>query len=363
MCLHPLLIRNPNKQSAQKSYGGFTPHIDKCLHDTESLYIAVPCGSCHECIRKRQTNILQRFEIMAEYYHIFTFMLSYNNTYLPVLTTSLGEDIPYSNFEDIKLLFKYLRNHNCIDRKFKYLVTSERGGEKHRPHFHGLLFIEKLPSDNYGTILNFENLLRSAVLSAWSCNIGSKKKPIYDPRLTFAEKKVFGKWFRNYDFHYVQPSSNGEYNDIVVYICKYMLKTDKYSTALKLHLKETLEPDEFRSTWSAVRNRYVFSRDFGECSRKEVQDKIKSFIQLSLYDKQNTTFRFYSPTGKVYPLCPIYQRFATREQVLEMRERQCREYGFYFVDLPSSSSLVAREIEKNRKLYDFSYNDVLDIID
>lgn len=112
------------------------------IKDCESEYLNVPCGVCSECVAKRQMFLVQRVRSMSLDNYIFFITLTYNNESLPKLTTSTNVTIPYADIADVQKMFKRIRKINPFNRQLSYLFVSERGKERGRPHFHGLLFLK-----------------------------------------------------------------------------------------------------------------------------------------------------------------------------------------------------------------------------
>ena len=131
MCLNPTLIRNPWINSSNGKW---------LLKDTKSQFIPVPCGHCSECVATRALGIRQRCELEEMNGHPFMVLLTYSNDMIPYHVCSTGYKVQYADFSDVTKMFKRLRKSNAIGRPFRYLVISERGGKKGRPHFHAIVY-------------------------------------------------------------------------------------------------------------------------------------------------------------------------------------------------------------------------------
>lgn len=110
----------------------------KCLEPVRirhgDEYIYVPCGHCESCAYNRQSDWATRLEFEAKSYpkqSILFVGLSYNDEHLPEYG-SLSK-------RDIQLFMKRLRKH-IAPRKVRFFAAGEYGEEKHRPHYHFILF-------------------------------------------------------------------------------------------------------------------------------------------------------------------------------------------------------------------------------
>lgn len=127
MCTSPLRIFNPRKNLTYR----------------DKIWLDVPCGQCAECRKKYQNDWFVRtyFEFLGCRYKNGTTIyvtLTYNESCKPLF----GE-VPCFSRRDVQLFLKRLRKavklylgHDCV----RYIITSEYGGETHRPHYHGLIF-------------------------------------------------------------------------------------------------------------------------------------------------------------------------------------------------------------------------------
>lgn len=112
--------------------------------------------------------------------------------------------------------------------------------------------------------MQLESVLYKQVLSHWSRNVGSNRKPVYKSLCTFVQRVISGKIKSTYDLHYVQPSSlDGSSSDVLFYVSKYMLKPSDKVRRLQQALKLNLPEDEYDSVWSVVKPRWVASLNFG----------------------------------------------------------------------------------------------------
>lgn len=301
MCLSPYVIPNPN-------YHSKNPYI-YAYKDTWSRFINIPCGVCPQCIAARQLELVQRVQMESLVSHIFFSTLTYRDYYLPWYVTSSGRCISYADFHDIDLLCKRIRNGNLFGRPFRYYAVFERGGKKHRPHFHILWFIEKRNGDDFNSCLSLEALLKDVILKCWSRNVGSKRKPIYVPITDYHARFCGGKLFSNYDTHYVNPSlSTNGIADCAFYVMKYLLKVNPYERYLYNYLKSCVPPGEFYKAWKIVRSHSTSSKSFGLPHNPKVISYLRSCIERSDVTKGYPQY-FNPDTGQSFPLCKYYRSF------------------------------------------------------
>lgn len=128
MCVKTLDIYNKAKKF---SYRGF------------SLINSVPCGVCPECQQRKSNDYLVRsyFEwknCISQGGFAYFDTLTYNNSHLP-----RHYGINHFSKSDIVSFFKKLRvylSRRKFRTDFKYFVSAEYGGLKHRPHYHLLIY-------------------------------------------------------------------------------------------------------------------------------------------------------------------------------------------------------------------------------
>ena len=132
MCLKPVLIKNVN-------YGN-TSSLAR-IKDTTSQYIPVPCGRCSVCLQLKQQYALQRIQMEALDHDFYFGTLTYNNDSLRVVES--GEfKLNYADITDWQKMIKRIRRREDLP-EFKYMIVSEYGGRRHRPHFHFILSFPK----------------------------------------------------------------------------------------------------------------------------------------------------------------------------------------------------------------------------
>lgn len=299
MCISPIRIRNPNYRSSN-------PFALK-YRDTSSLMINVPCGRCPDCVSLKQMSFTQRVQMESLESLIFFCTLTYNNDAMPYVETSQGVRLRYAAVDDVQKMMKRLRKHDYFGRPFRYAAVSERGSRSSRPHFHILFFVQRLPDDNFGSILNLEYLMYHSVMFEWRRNLGSTRKPVWQPLFTYHQKMVRGRLNKNFDLHYVNPlsSSNGEM-DVAFYVSKYMVKESKHDASLQSALKLNLPLEEYHKIWNLVKSRTFCSVGFGyNCS-----DTISAYIRQCVQDSKalSDAPSFYNKdSGQSFPLSRYYK--------------------------------------------------------
>ena len=306
MCVSPVRIRNPN-------YGNTTPLL-RATTDCESQWLNVPCGVCVECIAKKQSDLVQRVRVLSLDHYLFFFTLTYNNESLPRLMCSNGVSIPYADHADVVRMFKRIRNGNLFGYPLKYIVVSERGKGKGRPHFHGIVFIEKKWSKDPLFTAQLESKVSSVLFKEWRRNYGSRRKPDYRPLFTYRTRYVGGTLYKNFDCHYVVPHSTekGE-SDVAFYVTKYILKPKDKEKKLQHVLHLNLDIGEYESIWSIVRSKSFKSLNFGSATEKEIHF-VKNQISASNADPNGLHFK--NPDGSLAPLPRYYRKYVSVEDAI-----------------------------------------------
>lgn len=303
MCVSPVKIKNPNF--------GLKNSTANSLVDTKSRFIYVPCNVCSECVMSRQSQVVQRARVLALDHYIFYCTLTYNNRFLPRLTLSNGFSIPFADISDVQRMFKRIRYYNKIDRDFLYYFVSERGSEKGRPHFHGLIFLKKFKDDDKLYPAITERYLWKMILLEWKRNLGSDRCPDWHPLLNYRQKFVHGVLYRNYDLHYVVPHSTEKgSDDVAFYVTKYLLKPSDKERRLQQALSLNLDPEEFESVWSVIKSRSFCSKGFGASTDLE-KNFVRSCIEKSQFDKDG--LKIYHSDGSSSPLARYYKKFVSLE--------------------------------------------------
>lgn len=315
------------------------------LHDTHSLKIPVPCGNCSTCIALRQNYYVQRCQMESIGNHLFFFTLTYKNDMLPrrIVNDRL---LYYPDFSDVQKMFKRLRNEGL---KFSYLVVSEYGSNKHRPHFHGILSVPKCKNDNYHDIMNLEHFWHHRLFKEWRRNYGTDSHPDYQPLSEYI-RTPFGS---TYDCHYIHPSSSakGE-QDVAFYVTKYVTKSDKWVDRLKSALKLNLKPDDFQEEWYYFKPRCCVSKGFGSYSNPAVKKHIRKGIESAIACKSPFPYFINPISGQTFPLAPTFKkRFLTLKDAFIFASFSEYSDGYHETDEVSEMKhqVSANRLKKVRK--------------
>lgn len=332
MCYSPILLPNPYKnrglgfehkgKKVVLSIGGKFDY----LHDTTNHYICVPCGQCSQCLSIRQGFVNQRIQMESFRSELFFFTLTYANRGLKY--TNIGDyHVPYPEYKDIQNLFKSLRK--ILPHPVRYFVVSEYGSKKHRPHFHGIIAVDRNDIVQFyrGSRLYCEKRLYELVFQHWRRNVSkSHKFPVY---IFLSDFVVRGKK-RTYDFHWVEPIKDHD-NDLSFYITKYMLKYSKsiHKLLRKISLDSTLTESQTSELISQIKPRAVMSKDFGSWKLPAVDSYVKKCLSMS---KDYPSF-FDINTGKSMLLSPYYRkRFLTMDYKLDKYFQYLHQLQYLDID-------------------------------
>lgn len=287
MCLAPITIKNPYYQCGNVGINSF--------HDTIASHIEVPCGSCPQCIAMRQGFFLQRVQMESLRSHLFMFTLTYNDESL--IYADAGDyhiAIPY--LPDIQNMFKRLRRDG---HKFRVTYTTEYGSRRFRPHFHGILALDKTHGDPRSLEKKFSKLF----FKEWRRNYSDDPfnpdwRPLFTPVYNRGRCVTF-------DFHFIEPVIDHD-NDCAYYVSKYITKFDKRTAGLlqKINLDMTLTHEETSHLLKCIKPRCNTSKDFGDWKDPQI------FAYISKCASRKTLFRypqFYDiHSGKQMPMSPYY---------------------------------------------------------
>lgn len=316
MCLSPVPVDNLNRDFLVKRTF-LAPYLD-----TVSSKILVPCGYCAVCLQLKQQYLVQRVQMESLDNIILYGMLSYNPETLPVMDVN-GYKIKYADIRHFQDMIRLIRkNDNLPD--FRYFACTERGGRRHRPHFHFMIFYPKSAiSDDYGLINSWHLQHLQAVfhpffLERWRHNIGSRKFPIWKPNCNYIQRG----FKRNYDLQVVDTVSK-DCSDSAFYITKYSTKFDDYEDRLKSAIRLNTSEAEFKDIWQKLRSKYLMSKGFGNWKSPLVKEHILKGIDYSLNNKDCFYPVYFSPySGMQFPLCRYYRKkFMTADQELVFRQR------------------------------------------
>lgn len=360
MCVSPRYIKNVYR-SHPNYWRGLFPHVSpltKEIRDVDSDLIPVPCGDCVQCRSRKQTDLLQRVQMESLSSYVYMFTLTYNKN-VPTYSLPNGKVLMRAEYKHVVDMFKRIRKTDYFNgRRFKYLVCSEFSPLRARPHFHGLLFLKKLPTDSQHEYITLEKLAFDTILKEWRVNVATRvakkdskkykagdiipdtRRPKYLPLLDYHRTFRGGKWRSTYDLHYVTPNDSDGSNDVSFYVTKYLFKSgngEKFvqaacynSVSSKEHAKQIYN-DHFKSMHSKSLNlgsamrddsRYLRSQGYNNTfwMNKDVSDKIRSMVDLcESHDLPLSFFDIY--TGKWMPLSRYYYKLLSIPRLLDFQKR------------------------------------------
>lgn len=338
MCTSPIYIKNPNKTP-------FTAESLRYIKDCISDYIPIPCGHCAQCISSTQHERIQRVICESLRSYVYMLTLTYNDDNLPHIKSPNGEDFFYPDYSDIQKTLKLIRKYNAFGIPFHYSFTSEYGSKRHRPHFHALLFF---PKSNISDPFVFAKQHQFTFLNYWKRNIGTVRNPIYQPITTYHSKYKDGRFYRNYDFHFVSHSlRNGDISDVIYYVSKYTQKFDKwYSGKLKYYYATSPSIEDFNLFKKITQPKIRNSKHLGDHSDPIIYNYLTNCIHRSLENKLLTP-TFFSPyTGEASPLISSYKsNLLTYDQSRQFYMHYCLQN-----DLPLDDSSLCSYYSKELNL-------------
>lgn len=136
------------------------------LHE-DVRWVKVPCGKCDLCLKRKINDIF-----VMSYYEFLGCKFLRNGscwfitlTYGDELLPKLPDGTPCFSVYHLQLFLKRLRK--LFDFPIRYLLVSEYGGEFGRPHYHGLLFIDKF-SPCIDEIDKFKFQVLEKVAKSWT---------------------------------------------------------------------------------------------------------------------------------------------------------------------------------------------------
>lgn len=302
MCISPRTIPNP--------FFGLSDKGLNYYHDTLNTHILVPCGHCTQCIAMRQSSWLQRIQMESIRSIPFMVTLTYNNESLQY--TDTGEyRIAYPLYKDIQDMFKRIRNTGI---KLRYLFTSEYGKTTHRPHYHGIIFLDKsvIPYHSSDTlympaIRALEHKLFHLFLRSWT----RASRPLCTYTYDTKTRR------RNFDLHFIEPIPSHD-SDTSYYVTKYITKYDTWTWKLlsKIALDPLLTPDESTSLIFLLKPRCCASKDLGSYLFEPISKHIASGLSRNFTTP--TFFDIY--TGKPMPLCRYYKHHCLTPEWAEQHQ-------------------------------------------
>lgn len=312
MCIAPILIDNPNYHSPIRD-----PIYHK-LHNTIDKKIPVPCGRCASCIHLKQVYLIQRVQMEALNHDLFYGTLTYNQDSLPI--ADYGDiRFAYPDYSDWQKMIKMIRK-DFPDLKFRYMLVSEYGGKKHRPHYHFILSLPQFGNSLAEKVSKAYDLF-NIFLRYWRRNYGSTRVPLWKSLCTYVRR---GDKY-NYDLHYLDPySSKDGIDGVSFYVTKYILKYDDWIDKFKSKLFFNLKEDSFKEAWDKFRPRLLLSKGFGSPDDPDVISHIVNGINFAL-SQNDAFFPYYisCQNGSTYPLSPYYsKKFLTIDSQLVFASRR-----------------------------------------
>lgn len=285
----------------------------------------------------------QRVQMESLSHDLYFGTLTYNNDCLPV--SEFGDfklaHVDLSHWQD---MIKRIRKRDDVP-PFKYLVCTEYGGKRHRPHIHFLLSFDKKDM-NLAERWSFGDFLHDLFLSEWRENVavlpnkfnkdGTPKKNTRRPewRNLCTYVRTRKRW--NFDLHYCDPwSSPNGMDDVAFYVSKYVLKYDTWVDKLKSKLFFDLCSSDYTEAWNTIRPRRLVSKGFGSPHDPAVLKHLNKGIDMSLQVSDAMYPYFISPVdGSTYPLAPYYSKKLLRLEdmiVFNSRKPTLTDYDM-FVD-------------------------------
>lgn len=302
MCQSPVLVHNPYRYSAAYEYreGQVSPLDRRFVSHKDT--IEVPCCKCAECKHSYFTALLQRSQMEALTSYVYFVTLTYDDKHIPSLefTTDSGTvRLFYSDRSHIQDLIKRLRNEPLFaDRDLRYFGVTEYGTARFRPHHHLLFFVAKKIGDSTAVASDIEAFLYEKVQHYYGKNIGTRKRPIYEPYFTFARRYNYatGKEESNYDCRLVRDlrpgrvegSQNIGHPTAIASVTQYLIS----------YVNKPSACEELLLPWL---DKYHPSEDFG--LDKMTYRKLYSLLKCRCYYSKHFGFGFTDDGAKVAP-CP-----------------------------------------------------------
>lgn len=346
MCLTPIRLKNPYYRKGSSSQSVFA-----YLHDTKSSYIEVPCGSCSQCASMRQSFFMQRVQMESIRSHLFFFTLTYNPESL--LYLDCGDyQLPYPCLEDIQNMFHRIRK---AGHKFRVTYVTEYGKKRHRPHFHGILAVDKSEGDYRSIERKYYRLFwnewkRNYAKPIWSVKkqslIANRRNPVWRPLFTPCYER--GRC-TTFDFHYVEPIMDHD-NDVAFYVSKYITKYDSWIKSLlaKIKLDPDLSSDEFTYLIDHLKPRCVTSKDFGDWKYPPINAYIHKCANRESLFVYPQYYDFY--TGKQMPMSPYYGKRVQKFEHLYNRFLASDGYNEDFTLFLPNNTVLDENISVDHKI-------------
>lgn len=350
MCTRSITIKNVSYVDDLMYKRSSVDFQRSCNLRPATLYshLKVPCGTCYECSRVKQNSVAQRCNAMLKTHFAFYGTLTYKNDMLPSYNASDGNVYHYADINDFRLMVKRLRKRGELPQ-CKYYVFTEYGSEKHRPHFHFILFISKMmvrsicsipdyvrdySESFYNYILKFENDLYWTFRNGWKRRIGGTvRNPIYEPLFEYHERWIRGKKYANYDFHFVRQLEEHTFTDVFMYVSKYCVKFDKWLDKLIGQAYHRYEYDEYKRIRQLMLPKCRASLYLGiPVSIDKTLKSCKSAYDRFLV-KRNALLDYFSDTLKSYVnTSDINYRMVTYDPETGVEQPLCRYFAKKLLD-------------------------------
>lgn len=329
--------------------------------DVSSQYIRVPCGNCSSCRFVKQSSLYQRILIESENSFIYFLTLTYNNE--SVVHVQIGNDdflvAPYDDFQ--KYIKRLRKKEPFLSRGLRYIVCREYGSNRGRPHWHCLLFLNRLPDDLPFVELEIEKELKALCLFEWRRNYGSTRRPDYSNLTTYCEKFRRGKLVKNYDLHLVRQYE-GSIDDVLFYVLKYMCKDSKLFMKMKFCLDEMYNFEhnkEYFKALNLLKPKIWKSVKFG--INQSTKEKIGQMIKISRSEGALSPYFIYK--NHRYPLSRYYkQKFMSQDDVLYFADKVFQKYGKIVYDDFDPVELQRMSDSFDNTLSRVDMSDVLDLM-
>lgn len=272
MCLHPVTIPNPAYNKTCYAVQGDDIVVKPSQLSSAKEFIQVPCSKCPECRGTYFNSILQRAIVESLTSYVYFVTLTYDDKHIPSIELPDGDIIYYSDYSHIQDMFKRLRHNHVLDRAFRYLVATEYGDKRHRPHFHLLIFVERYSDDDLRTVpFIYERILFYNLSKYYALNVGTRKQPIYEPLFTYTFKYTPQGLKTNYFVKYVQPiktydrvlTDSEDMIKTIRYLIGYVNKSSKFDTHVHAKL-DKLHDNLIKSKYkNKLLSRVRYSKGFG----------------------------------------------------------------------------------------------------
>lgn len=309
--------------------------------DSSSQFIPVPCGRCSVCLALKQQYLVQRVQMEALSHDLYFGTLTYSSEMLR--KHEVGDyKIAYADVSDWQKMIKMIRKHEDLP-PFKYMLVSEYGGRRHRPHFHFILSFPKNEKHTLADRWSFNIMLHGIFLKYWRRNLGSTRSPIWKPLCNY----VCTRRGRNFDLHYLDPyATNDGLDDVAFYVTKYCLKFDEWVDKFKSKLFFTLDEDDYKEALAVFLPKRTLSKGFGSINDPKVIEHLNKGINLALADPSAMFPYFISPVnGSTFPLSPYYSskllNFSDMD-IFNSRKPLCHDKD---VMVDSTKDILFQEIE------------------